>query len=162
MNALAHCMQVNCFSVITANFLSKFEQLNSPSPTCFFCFFPVTKVWIACHSVGNVSASSRVLSNATECNFFVTLLAVEWFFSSMTSLQMIREYKSLETFWATKLSFLHQYKFFHVHTEKDWQQKGSLHWWKRKWLLLFFQECHTTFDVQMPNMAWEMPKITGF
>ena len=91
MNALAHCMQVNCFSAITVNFLSQFEQLNSPSPTCFFCLFPVNKVWIACHSVGSwMFLHHHVFSQMQQSVIlFVTLLAVEWFFSSMTSLQII-------------------------------------------------------------------------
>ena len=63
-------MQVICFSAITANFLSQCEQLNSPSPTCFFCFFPVTKVWIACHSVGSwMFLHHHMFSQMQQCNF---------------------------------------------------------------------------------------------
>ena len=139
--------------------------------------------WISCHTVSNWMAlyqcgffhvlSSHCLAQIschTLCN---QIVHHQHGFSYAVSInQTVRiSYHTVGT-WKV----LH-HEFFHVPSNHEevgisWHALNSymvvqqdyafLHWWKRKWLLLFFQECHTTFDVQMPNMDWEMPKITGF
>jgi len=145
LNFLSHCKQLNGYSSVwvlscsfksqpSANFLSHFVQLNGSSPAwlLLWCF--------------NSSSSENLLSHCRHMKG-----SAPWVLSC--SFIPIRKWEFLVTLWTAICRTMRFCRFYN---------ETPLHWWKRKWLLLFFQERHTTFDVQMPNMAWEMPKFTGF